>query len=336
MLMTGFPGYTLDRDSTMYNSISAGHIGNVVLFDFDVASATSGRNVKSPGQVAQLDRDIQALSPTRQLIATDEEGGYVARLDPKNGFPATLSEQKLGELKDLTKTREHAAEMARTLKAAGINLNLAPVVDVNVNPDNPIIGAVERSFSADPETVAEQALAFIDAHHENGILTTLKHFPGHGSSKDDSHLGFVDVTDTWSNEELWPFQRIIGEGKADAVMTAHIFNSHLDPDYPATLSQKTITGLLREQIGFDGVVITDDMQMGAIANYYSFEAAIEAAVLAGADVIAIANNSATVNGTGERAFATLMDAVSAGRISESRIETSYKRIAALKQRLVNA
>src|SRR5690606_10098573 len=164
--------------------------------------------------------------------------------------------------------------MAATLAEAGINLNLAPVVDVNVNPDNPVIGQLERSFSGDPDVVTEQAKAFIEAHHEHGVLCTLKHFPGHGSSEADSHLGFVDVTNLWSRQELEPFRNLIDAGLADAIMTAHIFNANWDSEHPATLSRAVITGILREELGYDGVVITDDMQMGAIRDFYGFEAAV--------------------------------------------------------------
>jgi beta-N-acetylhexosaminidase len=336
MLMVGFRGFTLDPQAPIHGEISSGRVGNTVYFDYDLPSSGSdGRNIRSPDQVAALSRSIQSLSGVTQLIAADQEGGLVARLKPRWGFPDTLSAEELGNLKDLDQTRERAASMAATLAAAGINLNLAPVVDVNVNPRNPVIGAVERSFSADPEVVAQQALAFIEGHHERGVLTTMKHFPGHGSSEADSHLGFVDVTATWSDKELIPFQRVIEAGKADAVMTAHIFNSNLDETYPATLSKKTITGVLRERLGFDGVIVTDDMQMGAIRNFYSFEESIEVAIEAGADIIAIANNGETyLPAVGDNAFRTILAAVQAGRISEERIQQSYLRIMRLKARLV--
>ncbi len=335
MLMVGFRGYTLATDSPTHAGIVSEQLGNVVLFDYDVPSATANRNIESPAQVQALNRSLQDLAPRRPLlIAADQEGGLVARLKPAYGFPETHSPQELGDLRDISQTRDSAREMARTLAAAGVNLNLAPVVDVNVNPENPVIGGIERSFSADPEEVAAQALAFIEGHHAEGVLCTLKHFPGHGSSLEDSHLGFVDVTTTWTEQELIPFERLIDAGMADAVMTAHIFNANLDDTFPATLSRKTITGVLREQLGFEGVIITDDMQMGAIANFFNFEDSVEAAIEAGADIIAIANNSATYEPMiGERAFNAILAAVRGGRISETRIEESFNRIMATKSRL---
>jgi beta-N-acetylhexosaminidase len=335
MLMLGFRGGTLERSENIYTEIGAGRVGNVVLFDYDIpTNGGSTRNVQSPSQLKALTSQVQSLSPVPQLIATDQEGGLVARLKPAHGFPATLAAEEVGGWKDLARTRDYARGMATTLADAGVNLNLAPVVDVNVNPANPIIGSLGRSFSSEPEEVANQAEAFIEAHHEKGVLCTLKHFPGHGSSVADSHLGFVDVTSTWTEAELIPFQRTIQAGLADAVMTAHIFNARLDPTYPATLSKATITGVLRERLGYDGVVITDDMLMGAIANFYTFEQGVEAAILAGADVVAISQNQPSYQPeSGNKAFASILAAVHAGRIPEARIRESYERVMRVKSRL---
>jgi beta-N-acetylhexosaminidase len=333
MLLVGFRGLQIDATTPFGAAIAAGRVGNTVLFDVDLAGAPI-RNVESTSQVAALDASLQALAPTLMLISVDEEGGNVARLGPDHGFPATVSAESLGDQNDLDRTRSAASAIATALVAAGINLNLAPVVDLNVNPANPIIGSLGRSFSADPEVVTRNALAFIEAQHAAGVLCTLKHFPGHGSSTADSHLGFVDVTDTWSETELVPYRRIVAAGMADVVMTAHVFNRNLDPDYPATLSRRVITSLLRKQIGYDGVVITDDMQMGAIADNYGFTEALELAVNAGADIIAIANNGPAYDpDVHAKAFDAIHAAVMAGRIDEAGIDSAYERIRSLKKRL---
>jgi beta-N-acetylhexosaminidase len=324
MLMVGFAGQTANTGDGTVAAISNGRLGNTVLFD---------RNIASPPQLKTLDAGLQAMASSPLLISTDEEGGYVARLRPANGFPDTVSAEYLGNQNDLDLTYRYASSMARALRDSGINLNLAPDVDVNVNPANPVIGQYERSFSADPNVVAEQALTFIRAHHDVGVLCTLKHFAGHGSSTADSHLGIVDVTNTWSEKELIPFQRVIDAGQADAIMTAHIFNANIDPEFPGTLSKPTITGLLREKMGYDGVVITDDMQMGAIRQYFGFERAVELAIVAGADIIAIANTLAYDAGEAAAAFGAVMAAVSKGSVSEAHIEQSYKRIQRLKSRI---
>jgi beta-N-acetylhexosaminidase len=335
MILAGFRGYTLEEKNPIVADLEHRSLGGVVLFDYDVATHKYKRNIKSPEQLAALDVALRTTTPFPPLlISVDQEGGRINRLKPAYGFPPSYSEQYLGTLNDLAFTHECAETTAQTLESAGINLNLAPVVDLNVNPDNPIIGYYERSFSADPDIVTAHSLEVIKAHHEYGVLTTLKHFPGHGSSTGDSHQGFVDVTETWSEIELEPFRNIIRAGMCDVVMTAHIFNAHLDPDYPATLSEPTITGILRKKLGWDGVVITDDMGMGAIAQYYGFETAIELAVKAGADILAYANNSSVFDPTiPERAVGVVKRLVENGVITESRIDQSYRRIMRLKSRI---
>jgi beta-N-acetylhexosaminidase len=333
MLMVGFRGLEVSDDHPIVQDVRNRHLGGVVLFDYDVPTKSPVRNVESPAQVTALAKALQSLSAMPLLVAIDYEGGIITRLKEKYGFPPTVSHQYLGEVNDLRFTHQEASKMANTLAELGINLNLAPVVDVNTNPDNPIIAKYERSFSADPEIVTEQALAFIKAHHEQGVLCTLKHFPGHGSSTGDSHLGVVDVTDTWSRTELEPYANIIQAGQADAVMTAHVFNANLDPEYPATLSKPTITGILREELSYDGVVISDDMQMGAIADHYGFETAIQKSIEAGVDIIAIANNSVYEEDIAARTIALIKQLVQDGRMDEARIHESYQRIQQLKSKL---
>ena len=333
MLMVGFRGLEVSDDSPIVQDIRDRHLGGVVLFDYDVPTKSPVRNVESPTQVTALVEALQSASATPLLVAIDYEGGTITRLKEKSGFPPTVSHQYLGEVNDLRFTHQEATKMAKTLAELGINLNLAPVVDVNTNPDNPIIAKYERSFSADPEIVTRQALEFIEAHHEQGVLCTLKHFPGHGSSTGDSHLGVVDVTDTWSRIELEPYASIIEAGQADAIMTAHVFNANLDPEYPATLSRPTITGILREELGYDGVVISDDMQMGAIADHYGFEIAIQKSIEAGVDILAIANNSVYEEDIAAHTVALIKRLVQDGRTDEARINESYQRIRQLKSKL---
>ncbi len=332
MVMVGFRGTALAADSSIVADVREHGIGGVVLFSYDSALQSPVRNVESPEQVAALNAGLRALAETPLLIAVDQEGGLVARLNDRYGFPATLSPQELGARNDPAYTYDAAAQMARTLRAAGANHNFAPVVDVNTNPENPVIGVLGRSFSADPAIVTEQAAAFLRAHRENGITTTLKHFPGHGSSRADSHLGFVDVTNTWQPLELEPYRALIAQGLVDAVMTAHVFNAQLDPDAVATLSQPIITGLLREELGFDGVIFSDDMQMGAIADNYGFADAVVRTVAAGVDIVAIANNLTYEPEIAARTIDILAAAVAGGQLSAARIDQSYQRILALKAR----
>ena len=223
------------------------------------------------------------------------------------GFPELPSAQALGT-GDPEETRRIGGETAGGLLNLGFNLNLAPVVDLNLNPDSPVIGGIGRCFSADPAEVVRHARAFIEGHRARGVPCTLKHFPGHGSAADDSHMDLVDVTQTWSR----------------------VFNRAIDPDFPATLSRAAIGGLLRGELGFDGVVISDDVQMGAVANHYGFEIAIERALLAGIDIIILANNTLYQEDAVSRACTCIRRLLDDGKIDEARIDASCARIARLK------
>lgn len=321
MIMVGFGGTNVTAASRIMEHIHQRNLGGVALF---------GTNVESFDQLRSLVQQLQSAAATPLLIAIDQEGGYVRRLGSQFGLTLNYTPQQLGAMDDVDVTRSFAAEIARLLVDLGINLNLAPVVDLNTNPQNPVIGGIGRSFSADPEVVTRHSLAFIEAHHEAGVLCTLKHFPGHGSSAQDSHLGFVDVTNTWDVRELEPYTQIIGRNRCDAIMTAHIYNGSLDADLPATLSKAILTGILRQRLNYDGIIITDDIQMAAIRSFYDFETAIELAVNAGVDVFASSTYSPEVV---ERTIQTVQALVEAGKVSEQRIDDSYRRVLALKARL---
>jgi beta-N-acetylhexosaminidase len=330
MLVVGFRGRTpVEADETL-RQIASLAIGGVVLFDRDQLTA-GPRNVESPEQLASLVRSLkEAATVAPLMVAVDQEGGRVARLDETYGFPPSRSVAELGRINDAALTETEARGMAEVLAAAGITLNLAPVVDLAVNPTNPIIAALDRSYSADPAVVIAQASAFIEAHHALGVACTLKHFPGHGSSTGDTHLGVVDVTDTWTDVELEPFAGLVGRGLPDAVLTAHVFNAHLDPDHPATLSRATIAGILRDRIGFDGAVLSDDMQMRAISDAYGYDEAVALAIEAGIDLLVIANQIVYEPDVAARTIDIVEGLVRAGRVSEARIDESWRRISVLK------
>ena len=332
MLLVGFRGLTVEDAGEIASDIRDRNLGGILLFDTDQPTHSAVRNVESPTQLIALIGGLQALARTPLLVAIDEEGGLVARLDQRHGFPSTISAADLGARDDVAFTRQAGQQIAETLASVGVNLNLAPVVDLNVNPSNPIIGSLGRSFSADPAVVTAQAEAFVEGHRSVGVHTTLKHFPGHGSSTGDTHLGVVDVTDTWSTIELEPFRNVVHDGLADTVLTAHVFNSRLDPEHPATLSQPTITGILREQIGWDGVVISDDMQMGAIRQAYGYKDALRLAILAGVDVLTIAQQQVYEPGIVASTIDLIEGLVNDGSLTVARIDESYQRIQALKQR----
>ncbi|PKL86154.1 MAG: glycoside hydrolase family 3 [Ignavibacteriae bacterium HGW-Ignavibacteriae-1] len=336
MLMVGFRGLEIENDSQIATQIRLGRIGGVVLFSRDVALGYGTRNIQSPWQVKLLNSQLQSHAKIPLLIAVDQEGGYVARLNDVFGFPETVSQQYLGDADNEFMTTLAGQATARTLSEAGFNQNLAPVVDLNINPESPAIGAIGRSFSASPDVVVRNSAIIIDEHRKKNLITTLKHFPGHGSAQTDSHLGLTDITTTWQNIELEPYSQLINMNKADVVMTAHVFNSNLDAEYPATLSKKIITGILREQLNFDGVVITDDMNMKSITDHYGLESAIELTILAGSDIIIFANNIVYDELIAEKAHKIIVDLVKSGKISRERIKISYDRVMKLKsQYLIN-
>jgi beta-N-acetylhexosaminidase len=333
MLLVGFRGAVPEECELIVRDIREHHVGGVILFDQDVADPSRGRrNVHSPEQVRRLLAFLQSQSRVPLFTAVDQEGGRVNRLKPDYGFPPSISHEELGKLDEEAETHRHAAATAETLSASGFNLNLAPVVDLDANPDNPVIRGKRRSFSAEPEAVARHAAAFIRAHRERGVLTCAKHFPGHGSARGDTHLGLVDVTATWTERELQPFARLISAGLADMVMTAHVFNARLDADRPATLSPAVVTGILRGRLGFDGVVSSDDMEMRAISEKYGLEESVPAAVEAGVDLLCFGNNLSYDPDIAPRAAEALARAVTSGRIPEARIDESHRRILALKRR----
>ncbi|MDQ2673619.1 MAG: glycoside hydrolase family 3 [Chloroflexota bacterium] len=330
LLLVGFRGTTPDEAAATIADIRERRLGGVLLFDVD--QPTGGvRNIVSPDQVAALTAGLQEAAGGELIIAIDQEGGRVARLDGRHGFPATRSAAELGRIGDVDRTRQAARGLAETLRAAGVNLNLAPVADLNLNPDNPAIGALDRSFGADPDAVVQHVEAFIGAHREVGVGTAVKHFPGQGSASADTHASFVDVSDTWTRTELEPFARVIADGTAQAIMTAHIFAAQLDPEVPATLSSAVIGSLLRGELAFDGVVVSDDLQMGAIREQYGFEDALLRALRAGVDLLLIANQQLFVPDLVDRTVTAIEGFVTDGSLAVDVIDAAEDRVATLRR-----
>ena len=338
LLLIGFNGTQVEGNEEVRRLVCDVKVGGVLLFERFAASGQP-RNMVSPAQVAALTRDLQALAARcagRPLfIAADAEGGRVMRLSPRLGYPPTLAARELGERDDPAFTQAEAARMGAMLREAGINWNLAPVVDVAVNPANPAVVALGRTFSADPDRVTAHARAFVLGMREAGVLTSLKHFPGHGSSRRDSHLGFTDVSDTaLLRVELAPYRALIAAGLADSVMTAHVFNRGLDPWDPATLSRYTVRRVLRGWLHYDGVAVSDDLLMGAIAQHYGLEDAAVQALRAGVDVLLIAENTDRVDDrAAERVVAAITRAIAQGTLSESRVREAVARVDALRAKL---
>lgn len=332
MVMVTFTGDSLEKNSasldTLKSDIDEGLVGGVTYFVWS-------NNLQTPAQITHLSKQLQQRSSIPLLIATDQEGGRVARLGKNNGFAVTKTAYQLGTiLNQESKTREQSSTMAGWLSQCGINTNFAPVADVNVNPKSPAIGALERSFSAHADSVTLHAEWFCDEMHKKNIFTAVKHFPGHGSAATDSHLGFTDITSTWSNNELIPFQSLINQHSADMVMMGHLFNRNIDSVYPASLSSEAIISLLRNQLGFNGVVITDAMSMKAITDNFGFSESIVLAVNAGVDLLLYTTNLDSLNRSLARTIVSLIEQkVNDGAISITRINDAYQHIMTLKNKL---
>ncbi len=326
MVMVGFSGTSV-TDTILINDLQSRGVGGIILM---------GGNIISPAQLQKLTTELQSQSQVPLFISTDQEGGRVARLKETNGYSSTYTAYEIGTFyNDELETRSWAGLMAGWLKDGGININLAPVADVNVNPTSPAIGNLDRSFSRIPDTVFQHALWFIDEFHQKNIFTTLKHFPGHGSAATDSHLGFTDITNTWADSELIPFQKLIQNGYSDFVMSGHLYNANLDQDYPASLSHDVLNGLLRDSLGFDGLIITDGMFMGAITNNYTFDEAVTLAINAGNDILLYTANTLNGKSLVDSIVNIVVNKISEGLIAEARIDESYDRIMQKKSLLTS-
>ncbi|MGW4080016.1 glycoside hydrolase family 3 protein [Streptomyces asiaticus] len=290
-----------------------------------------GRNIATPEQLGALTAQLRAERDD-VLVAIDEEGGDVTRLEVRTGssFPGNLA---LGAVDDPELTRAVARELGRRLAECGVNLNWAPSADVNSNPDNPVIGV--RSFGAEPGLVARHTAAYIEGLQGAGVAACTKHFPGHGDTAVDSHhaLPRIDAgLDTLTARELVPFRAAVAAG-TKAVMSAHILLPALDPDLPATLSPAALHGLLRRPVadgglGFDGMIVTDGMEMRAIADAYGIERGSVLAIAAGADAICVGGGLAD-EGTVLRLRDALVTAVIEGRLAEERLAEAAARVRAL-------
>jgi len=333
MLIVGFRGTELTPENHIYSDVKDLRIGGIILFDYDAVSKTRGRNITSPEQVKKLCSDLQSLTPDKLLISIDQEGGKVNRLKTAMGFPATVSAKYLGKLDNADTTLLYAHQTAQSLRQLGFNLNFIPCVDVDVNPNCPVVGKLERSFSDNPNVVVRHSRIWIDEHRRQGILTSPKHFPGHGSSATDTHLGLTDVTRTWTRKELLPYEELIKSGVCDMIMVSHVFNRKLDAKYPATLSKKVVDGMIRGDLRFKGLVVSDDMAMGAIVDHFSFETALEKAINAGVDMLILSNNGRSYDPqVAQKAVDIIELLVRQNKISEQRISEAYSRVAKVKER----
>jgi beta-N-acetylhexosaminidase len=329
LLVVGFRGEHVTSSDWIMRAIREQGLGGVILFDRDQITRAR-RNISSPAQVTSLIRTLRAASPGRLIVSIDQEGGQISRLNPGDGFPATRSEAQIGAINSAAATQAWAQGIAHTLRSIGVTLNFAPVCDMNVNPSNPAIGQLGRSFSANPNVVAADAGIEVKAHRAAGVRTSLKHFPGFGSATGNTDFGIVDVTKTWRSIELQPFQKLIAAGLADSVLVAHLLNRHLDPSRPTSLSHAVVHDLLRGRLRFAGPVVSDDMQAVAITSKYGAAEAAMLALQAGVDLLVYANQQVYDPKIVDKTVATVFKLVRGGQLSEAQLDQSVARVNTLR------
>ena len=290
--------------------------------------AIFGKNIQSPFQLTEFISKMQQNSKIPLFLGVDEEGGSVSRIANTPGFDVQKFEsmQAVGQTKDPEKALEVGLVIGSYMKEYGFNLNFAPVADVNTNPNNIVIG--NRSFGMESNLVAEMVAAEIEGLHKAGIMSSIKHFPGHGDTKEDTHDGSVSIEKNWDELkecELIPFKAGIA-AQTDMIMISHITAENITQQkLPSSLSFEMIEEKLRKELNYDGVIITDSMSMGAIANQYSSGDAAILAISAGADIILMPENFI-------EAYEGIYEAVENGTLSEARIDQSVLRILSLKEK----
>jgi len=330
-LMFGFRGGSINDPETRedIDELRAIHARGVILFDHDIAG-NHRRNIHSPTQLVKLIEDLRNELGAELIVAIDQEGGAVARLSEHHGFLPTLSASDQGALEEVDQM-QYAFKQARQLARVGVDLNFAPCVDLAVDEHAPIIAGKGRSFGSGVEQVLLCAQIMIDAHHDSSVRCCIKHFPGHGSAALDSHLGLCDITKTHTEQELDVFRELILRfGDSIAVMCGHLVDRRTDPNLPCSLSSAHIGGTLRRGLGFDGVVITDSLDMRAIRDHFGESDACVHAINAGADLLVDGLNAPGYRqpGAPTRIADAICGAIRDGRINdpESRLETSRARV----------
>ena len=332
LIIAGFRGNSINKNSDIVKYIKDFNIGGVILYDEDLEIGGSGsRNITSPKQLKELTEKLQGYAEKSLLISVDQEGGEVHRLKSLYGFTDTPPWKQIGLLDSELMTKQFSDNIAFDLSKAGINLNFAPVIDLDYGKGS-VISDSSRSFTNDPKKLIRHAEIFIKSHREKGIITSGKHFPGLGSGITDTHEGFTDLTKTWSVKDLQPFNELIKSQELDMIMVSHALDKKLDPILPASLSKKIIKGMLRADLGFDGVVICDDPSMRAISDHYSLKEIFKLMLNAGVDLFCLGNNLIYDNEYIPKSIEAILKLIVDKEIKIERIHESIERINVLKRK----
>ena len=332
LIIAGFRGNSINKNSDIVKYIKDFNIGGVILYDEDLEIGGPGsRNITSPKQLKELTEKLQGYAEKSLLISVDQEGGEVHRLKSLYGFTDTPPWKQIGLLDSERMTRQFSDNIAFDLSKAGINLNFAPVIDLDYGKGS-VISDSSRSFTDDIKKLIRHAEIFIKSHREKGIITSGKHFPGLGSGITDTHEGFTDLTKTWSVKDLQPFNELIKSQELDMIMVSHALDKKLDPILPASLSKKIIKGMLRADLGFDGVVICDDPSMRAISDHYSLKEIFKLMLNAGVDLFCLGNNLIYDNEYIPKSIEAILELIIDKKIKIERIHESIERINVLKRK----
>lgn len=328
MIIIGFKGNSVNSRGfqKIIKDLDSGKISGVIFFE---------DNIKNPQNLSNMTNAIfKTRMSARPFIAIDMEGGKVQRMNLKNDFKDFPSAAEITK-SDVKNAREVYSDMASLLNGNLFNLNFAPCVDLDLN-ENSILHKKERSYSPDPAKVSLYAAELINAHYDKAIVTALKHFPGHGNIAEDTHLSFADATETHKDIELLPYKNLMFKNNLIMVMVSHVYNKNYDEIYPASLSYNTIGWLLRNELGFNGVVITDDLDMGAIKQNYDLEETVIQAINAGNDILLFSNRMPQNPNLADDINKIIKNAIVEGLIKPDRIQESYDRIIKLKKAIIAA
>ena len=326
MIIVGFKGNSQASHGfrQVVKDLNDGKISGVIFFE---------DNIKNPGALFDMTSAIyKTRMQTRPFIAIDMEGGQIQRMNSKNGFKDFPSANDIANGTPL-KAYEIYSDMANTLSGSLFNLNFGPCVDLDIN-ENSILHKKNRTYSKDAAKVSLYASKFIDAHKDKSIITALKHFPGHGSVSDDTHLNLADATETFMDVELLPYKNLSSKSDMTMVMVSHVYNKDFDEIYPASLSYNTVSEILRDEIDFSGVVITDDLDMGAIRQNFDLEETVIQAINAGCDILLFSNRTKHNPNLADDINKIIKNAILDGLIRPSRIQQSYDRIIKLKKNII--
>ncbi len=329
MLIIGFHGTTPEDQNiiTLSNQVERGEIGGIIVL---------GYNIISLEQITRLIQYFKSIFSEYPLfVSVDQEGGQITRLNNKNKYP---SQKEVAKTKTLLEAYKIYSKMSLSLRNVGFNINFSPVVDVNVNPESPIIGRIDRSFSNNSQIVLDYAIQSIKAHYDNNIIPCIKHYPGHGSAKTDTHKELSDISSTWQESELYPYKQLIKYSKIDMIMSGHLFNSNIDNKYPASLSEEHLKNVLINKLNYNKIIITDDLHMGAIQNSFNLKTTVIQAIKAGNNILLFSNYKKFIrldHNLHIKVKKIINDAINNNELSQNLIDRSFAKIIGLKNRLNN-